>query len=488
MSDRSSKQTCRIAIIGSGPAGIAMARELLLQGFQNVAVLEKNAAAGGTWHQHSYPGLACDVWAHSYSYSFAPNPNWSANFVERDEIEAYLQRCSREFGVEPLTRFNTEVNAAHYLGDGRWELTLNDTEKEVFDIVINAGGNQHTPQMPDIPGIDSFEGPSWHSTDWNHNVDLRGKRVALIGSAAAAVQIVPELVPIVEHLTVIQRRPNWIMERGKKPYSKFQQRLFALFPPSLKLVRKIQGFFMGLVYQAATMGHKRMQDFENMALKYLDNKVKDPALREALVPKTHYGCQRGLVSDGYYDALQASNCELITDAAAEITATGVKTTSGRQIDADVIIYCTGYKVMDFDRFEVIGQRNRNLTDTMEQAPVAFKGMAVPGFPNYFYVIGPNGLLLSASYFVTIEICVKAMAQLLADKADQNIDTLAVKPELHEQFSDWVAANISNFSWGHSSCNSYYRSASGHAPFLYPGSIKHYKEMKAACGLHEYILE
>ncbi|MFK7730167.1 MAG: flavin-containing monooxygenase [Pseudomonadales bacterium] len=488
MSEQSSKQGCRIAVIGSGPAGIAMARELLLQGFEQVTVLEKNAAAGGTWHQHSYPGLACDVWAHSYSYSFAPNPDWSANFVERDEIEAYLQRCAREFGVEQITRFNTSVTGAAYLGDGRWELTLNDSDKEIFDVVINAGGNQHTPQMPNIPGIDNFSGPSWHSTNWNHEVDLRGKRVALIGSAAAAVQIVPELISSVEHLTVIQRRPNWIMERGRKPYSGFQKRLFALFPPSLKLLRKIQGFFMGLVYQAATMGHKRMQDFENMALKHLDSKVTDPKLRDALVPSSHYGCQRGLVSDGYYDALQANNCELVTDAAAEITSTGVTTESGRHIEADAIVYCTGYKVMDFDRFEVLGENNQSLMATMAQAPEAFKGMAVPGFPNYFYVIGPNGLLLSASYFVTAEICAEALARLLSDKADKKVKTLSVKPELHKQFSEWVADNVSNFSWGHSSCNSYYRSESGHAPFLYPGSIKQFKQMKAECGLHEYKLE
>lgn len=488
MGEHSSKQDCRIAVIGSGPAGIAMARELLLQGFQQITVLEKNAAAGGTWHQHSYPGLACDVWAHSYSYSFAPNPDWSANFVERDEIEAYLQRCAKEFGVDRITRFNTCVTAAQYLGEGRWELTLNGTEKALFDVVINAGGNQHTPQMPSIPGIDSFAGPSWHSTNWDHSVDLRGKRVALIGSAAAAVQIVPELLASVAHLTVIQRRPNWIMARGRKPYSRFQKRLFALFPPSLTLLRKIQGFFMGLVYQAATMGHKRMRDFENMALKHLDSKVDDPKLREALLPNSNYGCQRGLVSDGYYDALQADNCELITDAAAEITPTGVKTASGRHIEADAIVYCTGYKVLDFDRFEVIGENDQSLSDTMEKAPEAFKGMAVPGFPNYFYVIGPNGLLLSASYFVTVEICVEALARLLSDKAEKNIKALKVKPELHQQFNDWVSANVSNFSWGHSSCNSYYRSESGHAPFLYPGSIKQYKQMKAECGLHEYQLE
>ena len=245
---------------------------------------------------------------------------------------------------------------------------------------------------------------------------------------------------------------------------------------------------MGLVFKAVTMGHKRMRSFEDMATKNIDSKVTDQSLREKLIPSTNYGCQRGLVSDGFYEALQAENCELIAEAAAEIVIDGVITQSGRKINADVIVYCTGYKVLDFDRFEVTGVNGQSLSETMESAPEAYKGMAIPGFPNFFYVIGPNGLMLSASYFVTVEISVEALAKLLVEKANKQINTLSVKPELHRQFNDWVATQIQKFSWGHSSCSSYYRTEAGHAPFLYPGTIKQFRKMKAEIGVHEYITD
>lgn len=482
---KSEKTLQRIAIIGAGPTGIAMGRELLQRGMTNFDILEKNSAAGGTWHQHSYPGLACDVWAHSYSYSFALNPDWSANYVERAEIEAYLQQCAREFGLEPHLKFNSAVERCVYQGDGKWEVTLAGGQTEMYDVLINAGGNQHTPVMPAIEGIEDFKGPSWHSTHWDDSVELKGKRIAVIGSAAAAVQIVPEIAADAEHLYVVQRRPNWLMERGRKPYSNWQKRLFKTVPPVLKAIRKVQGFFMSMMHQAAQLGNKRMQTFEDMAVKYLHSKIEDPAMRESLTPSTRYGCQRGLVSDGYYEALLRDNVTLVNAAAEKITETSVQTSDGQCLDVDIIIYCTGYKVLDYDRFEVLGVEGESLAATMEKAPEAYKGMSVPGFPNYFYAIGPNGLILSASYFVTVEIAVAALARLLDDKQQANVTSMSVKRDKHRAFNDWALSQFPRFSWGHSSCNSYYRLDSGHAPFLYPGSADEYRAMKDEVGLHEY---
>ena len=208
----------RIAIIVAGPAGIAAGRELLQQGFSEFTIFDALDAPGGTWRLHSYPGLACDVWAHSYSFSYAPNPDWSASFVGYAEIQAYLADCATRFGLDPHIQLNTRVQRAEYLEPGRWSLSSNEGPLGEFDILINAMGNQHTPLYPEVEGRESFQGDSWHATCWNHEVDLKGKRVVVVGSAASAVQIVPELAKEAGQLTVLQRSANWIMPRGRKLY------------------------------------------------------------------------------------------------------------------------------------------------------------------------------------------------------------------------------------------------------------------------------
>ena len=209
----------RIAVIGAGPAGIAAGHELLKQGITDFTIFDEQDAPGGTWRQHSYPGLACDVWAHSYTFSYAPNPDWSASFVGYAEIQAYLADCARRFGLEPHLKLNTPIARVEYLPSGKWRLDSASGEEGEFDAVISAMGNQHTPLYPDVPGMDEFRGDSWHSTEWNHDVDLAGKRVVVVGSAAAAVQIVPEVAKQAGQLTVLQRSANWIMPRRQKIYS-----------------------------------------------------------------------------------------------------------------------------------------------------------------------------------------------------------------------------------------------------------------------------
>ncbi len=209
----------KIAIIGAGPSGIAAGHELLQQGFDDFTIFDELDAPGGTWRQHSYPGLACDVWAHSYSFSYAPNPGWSANFVGYAEIQRYLADCCSRFGLDAHLQLNTSINRARYNGNGRWTLDSRHGSLGEFDVVINAMGNQHTPLYPNVPGISDFRGESWHSTEWNHDVDLTGKKVVVVGSAAAAVQVVPEVAKLAGHLTVLQRSANWIMPRNFKVYS-----------------------------------------------------------------------------------------------------------------------------------------------------------------------------------------------------------------------------------------------------------------------------
>ncbi|MEM1110364.1 MAG: NAD(P)/FAD-dependent oxidoreductase [Pseudomonadota bacterium] len=474
-----------IAIIGAGPAGIGAGRELLQQGFDQFTIFDALDAPGGTWRLHSYPGLACDVWAHSYSFSYRPNPDWSSNFVGYAEIQAYLAKCAEEFGLLPHLRLNTRVEAARCQSDGSWELTTDGGQAERFDVVINAMGNQHTPLYPDVPGLDSFKGESFHGTRWNHDVELEGKRVLVVGSAASAVQIVPEIAPRVGHLTVLQRSANWIMPRNWKPYSDNQRRRWRRYPFLMSMIRRGQGLLMGQVEYAVTLGHKRMGQFEDRVKKFIETAIDDPATRQALTPDTNYGCKRGLVSDDFYPALNRDNVDLVHAGLKAVTADGVLTDKNQAIDADVIIFCTGYRILDFDRFEVIGRDGGSLAEFMADNPRAYKGISAPGFPNYFFAVGPNGLVLNVPYFQTVEKSLQTIVGLLATMRERQIHAIDVKPEQLETYNAWMAKRFERFSWGASDCSSYYRNASGHAPFLYPGNFKEFCEGQDAIGLEAY---
>jgi len=475
----------RIAIIGAGPSGLAAGHELLAQGFDDFTIFEKASAVGGTWHNQTYPGLACDVWAHSYTFSYAPNPNWSASFVEQPEIEGYLQRCAREFGLEPHIRLNTRITLAHYQGEGVWQLRADSGESFEFDVLINAMGNQHTALYPDVKGMESFEGPSWHSTEWNHDEDLAGKHVAIVGSAASAVQIVPEVAKTARQVTVLQRTPNWIMPRGRVVYSDRKRAWYRRIPALMRLTQRVQRFMMSLVHDAATLGHKRMGQFEARARKFIEAAIPDPELRRALTPTSHYACKRGLVSDDFYPALCEEHVELIAEGLDEVRPHSIVTASGREIEVDVIAYCTGYRILDFDRIEVIGERGESLAKVMAEAPEAYKGISVPGFPNYFFAVGPNGLVLDVPYFVTVEQNVATIVRLLKEKQAAGLKAIDVKESTNREYNDWMLPRFERYSWGSASCNSYYRFDDGRAPFLFPGNFKTYRQLHAECGLGDF---
>lgn len=475
----------RIAIIGAGPSGIAAGRELKRQGFTDFTLFDALDAPGGTWRLHSYPGLACDVWAHSYSFSYAPNPDWSASFVEQPEIQAYLAKCTHDFGLDSHLRLNTRITNIDWQDDNFWRMTTDRGETFDADVVINAMGNQHTPLFPGVPGRDRFRGPSWHGTRWDHSVDLTGKRVVVVGSAACAVQIVPEVAKIAGELTVLQRSANWIMPRGRKFYSESRRRWFRRLPVLMQITRRIQGLLMGQVEYAATLGHKRMEQFEKVARNYLESVIEDPQLRRALTPDSRYGCKRGLVSDDFYPALNRDNVSLVAEGLTEVVEDGVITSSGRRIEADVIVYCTGYRIMDFDRIEVRGPSGQTLADSLGETPKAFKGLATPGFPNYFFAMGPNALVLNVSYFRTAEQNVETIVRLLSGMRSAAIPVVEVSAERCEQYFNWMKARFTRYSWAAPDCQSYYRNSAGYPPFLFPGSFRDYQKAHADISLADF---
>ena len=474
----------RIAVIGAGPAGIVTGRELLAQGFDRFTIFEKAAAVGGTWHLHSYPGLACDVKAAAYTFSGHTRPDWTHSFAERHEIEVYLQRCASEFGLDPHVRLDTCIVSARYQSGGTWELFSAAGERFEFDVVINAMGNQHTPLYPDLTGMDSFEGDSWHSTQWNHEVSLEGKRVAVVGSAAAAVQIVPEVAKVAGHLYVLQRTPNWILPRGRKPYAASTRAMLRLgFLQTLHrgLHRKI----MHLAAGAFLLGHKTQARVESMGRRHLEKSIRDPELRELVRPKSRFGCKRPLMSDWFYPALERENVTLVPAAAKTVNETGLVTDAGEELAVDVIVYCTGYKVMDFDRIDGVGRNGASLGKRLAEAPEAYKGFAVPGFPNHFFALGPNSLVPTASFFDSAEVNVACIVRLLREKQEAGIRAMDVRESALQAYNAWIQGEREAFSWGVDACSSYYRTPAGHTPFLFPGEITVYKRQRDASGLHDF---
>jgi cation diffusion facilitator CzcD-associated flavoprotein CzcO len=308
-----------------------------------------------------------------------------------------------------------------------------------------------------------------------------------VGSAASAVQIVPEVAKVASHLTVLQRSANWIMPRNRKFYSDTQRKLFRRFPSLIEATRRVQGFLMGQVQYAATIGHARMRHFEWFALRYLDRAIEDPVLRAQLTPDCRYACKRGLVSDDFYPALTRDNVELVPAGLKEVTEDGIVTTDDRHIEADVIIYCTGYRILDFDRIDVIGAKGQSLAEAMGDSPKAYKGIVTPGFPNYFFVIGSNGLVLHVPYFKTAEHSVKTIVGLLKQMRQEGVTALDVRQGVTDAYVRWMATQFKRFSWGSGDCNSYYTNDSGHVPFLFPGNFKQYAEFHRDIGLQDFNL-
>ncbi len=478
----------KIAIIGAGPTGIAAGHELLKQGFSDFTIYEASDGIGGTWYLHSYPGLACDVWAHAYTFTDAPNPNWSAKFVPQPEIQTYLANCASRFGLDDHIQLNTRIDKAKYHDggeDGSWLLTSSSGETFACNVVINAMGNQHTAQLPDLPGMDSFAGDSWHSTFWNHEVDVRGKRVAVVGSAAAAIQIVPEMAKLASQVTVLQRTPNWILERGNKPYSNFARTLNKLLPFIPRLHRRVMQVLMGFMHEGAQLGHKRMDMLEKMGDDYRESVIVDADLREILKPQSRFGCKRPVISDDFYPALNQDNVQLLGSGASAINEEGLITTDGEQVDADIIIYCTGYKLADLERIEVIGKDGRRLADDMAKAQQAFRGVAVPGYPNFFFGAGPNGVVLSVSYFKSVEANIGYIVRLLAELTSADSSTIEADEQRNQTYNDWLKSQFGLFAWADAACTSYYQNADGTTPFLFPGNYKTFCQQKDGSGLGEY---
>lgn len=457
-----------VAILGAGFSGLGMAIRLKQRGYDDFVVIERAADLGGTWRDNTYPGCACDIPSHLYSFSFALNPHWSRAYSPQREIWDYLRQCAERFDILPHIQWNSKLLSASWDEDKqRWHITTTQGQL-LADILILGNGPLSEPSLPAIPGIEHFEGILFHSAWWNHDYDLTSKRVAVIGTGASAIQFVPQIQPLVGHLSLFQRTPPWILPRQDHPIPNWQRTLFRLLPITQRFVRtKIywrQEFLaLWLVYRPAMM-----ESVEHLALRHLEKQVPDTALRAKLTPQYRMGCKRILLSDDFYPALTQPNVEVITDRIREVRPNSIVTEDGREHKIDTIICGTGFHVTDTQLpHYVYGRGNRSLGDRWHDSPYAYLGTTVSGFPNLFLLIGPNTGLGHNSMVYMIESQINYILDCLHTMKRRKLQTIEVQPEIQETFNKEIQKRMQGTIWT-SGCTSWYLDVTGRNTTLWPG--------------------
>lgn len=466
-----------IIIVGAGFSGIGVAIELRKAGFDDYLIIDEADGVGGTWHWNTYPGVAVDIPSFSYQYSFEQRTDWSRVYAPGRELKAYAESCVDKYGLRPRIRFGTTVIGADFDEPAdRWVLHTADGSELTARFVISATGVLTRPKLPDIPGIETFSGTVMHTSRWDHRQDLRGKRVAIIGTGASAVQVIPEIASRVEHLTVFQRTPIWCLPRPDLPLP-LAARLALKVPGGRTLTRLVSQTYVEFTFPLAAHYHRSLPTAaigERAGLAHLRRQVKDPAIRAALTPKYALGCKRPSFSNDYLATFNRSNVTLETDPIGEITATGVRTAEGTEHRADVLILATGFKVMEsgnMPTYDLRGVDGRDLEKWWDENRLqAYEGVSVPGFPNFFSIIGPYGYN-GASYFTLIENQTRHILRCLHHARTHDADRIEVTEEANDRyFREMLARRGGQVFWDEScaTANSYYFDKHGDVP-LRPNS-------------------
>jgi cation diffusion facilitator CzcD-associated flavoprotein CzcO len=463
-------QTPQVVIIGTGFGGIGMAIELKRAGVESFTILEKADEVGGVWRENTYPGAACDIPSPYYSFSYEPNPTWPSRFSRQPDIQDYLKRVVDKYGLGPHIRFGVEVITATF-DQGRWHLDTAAGERITADVFIPATGQLSRPAMPGIPGVESFRGPAFHSATWDHSVDLTGKRVAVIGTGASAVQFVPEIQPEAARLTVFQRSAPWILPRPEVEYRPWHHTMFRRLP----VTQQAERFGFWLLCEVLSLGLVDVKPitrlFAAVSRAHLRRQVPDPVLRAKLTPDYTPGCKRGLFSGDYLPALGKPNVTVETTAIREIVPEGVRTEDGVLHEADVIVYGTGFKATEFlAPMAIHGVDGQKLADTWSEGAHAYLGMAVPGFPNLFMMYGPNTNLGVGSIVYMLESQARYIRQAVARLDGKS--SLDVRAEVASVYDGKIQARLDRSVW--TTCSSWYRNAAGRITNNWPGTVSAYR--------------
>lgn len=477
----------RITVIGAGFGGIGTAVELLRAGYTDVTVLEKADGVGGVWRENTYPNAACDVPSALYSWSFAPNPAWPHRYSRQEEILAYIERTTRELGVADLVRTGVEVTAASY-NETRctWTLTTRAGESIETDVLVTAVGQLSRPSIPDLPGRGSFAGPAFHSAEWDHSVDLSGKRVAVLGTGASAIQFVPGIVEQTGHVTVFQRSAPYVVPKPDTEYHALHTRVFRRFPRTQALERTATWILTERFNKALIEGTPTKKLVELLWRAHLRRQVRDPLLRAKLVPDYPFGCKRVLFSNDWYPALARPDVSVVTSPVTEVLEDGVRDREGRVHEADVVIYGTGFAATEFlAPMRITGCDGADLHDRWAAGAHAFLGLCVPDFPNLFCIYGPNTNLGGSSIINMLEAASKAVVTLLDHAERSGHRAVVVRPEAEARFDAEIQARLRDSVWA--SCHNWYHEDGGRISTNWPGLVAEYQRRCAELDLDDFAV-
>lgn len=475
----------KVVIVGAGFGGIAAAIELQRHGIADITMLDSAPEPGGTWFHNTYPGSACDVPSQFYSFSYAQRRDWPRLCSPQEEILSYVKGVAREHGIDSFFKGATTVTACNWDDDAhRWSVYTEQGETYEADAIVLATGQLHQPAYPPIEGAGRFEGHSFHSARWDHSYDMRGKRVAVIGTGASAVQFVPELAPEVERMTVFQRTGNWFMPRKNRPYPNAYKTLVERVPGFQAARRKYWFHYCELLTQAirrpAVLG--RLVGLRSWL--FMRWQLRDCELRRKAWPDYTFGCKRVLFSSHFLPALARENVDLVTERIAEIRAEGVLTADGVLHEADCLIYGTGFQTNDFMfPMEVTGADGRNLREDWASGAHAYLGIAVPGFPSMFVMYGPNTNTSGGSIIFYLERQARYIRQALQQVEARGADAIDVRREVEAASDREVQASFAGTAW--TRCDSWYRDGSGRIVANWPGSMRDYEERTRELDPGEY---
>jgi cation diffusion facilitator CzcD-associated flavoprotein CzcO len=477
-----------ILIVGSGFSGLGMAIRLKQAGMHDFAVLERADEVGGTWQANTYPGCACDVPSHLYSFSFAPNPEWTQTYSPQPEIWEYLRRCADDFGVRPHVRLGCAVESATWLeAERRWEL---ETTQGTYRarILIAGMGPLTEPRIPEIPGLDGFEGEVWHSARWNHDYDLAGKRVASIGTGASAIQYVPEIAKQVARLHVFQRTAPWVMPHSNRPITDAERRVYRAVPALQKLVRGgIYGARELLVF-GFVVRPRLMRLVERIARRHIRSQIDDPRLLEQVTPGYTIGCKRILPSNRWYRALNRPNVDLITSGVQAVRPRSIVDGDGAEHAVDAIVFATGFHVTDIPAAQrVRGRGGTLLDDVWHGSPRAYFGSTIAGFPNLFFLLGPNTGLGHSSMVYMIESQIAHVMAALRHMDARGAETIEVRPEAQERHNAEIDRRMKGTVWT-TGCSSWYLDDTGRNATLWPDWTWRFRRLAAQLRTDDYALD
>ena len=479
----------RVVVVGAGFSGLSVASRLREQGEESFAVLEQGESVGGVWRDNTYPGVACDVPSHFYSLSFAPNPEWDRSFSSGTQIKEYLESVANDGGLKPWIHLNEELLEASWdENDALWRITTTQRQLNT-EVLVNCAGPLTEPIYPDVPGLDRFLGEKFHSNRWNHGHDLTGGRVAVVGTGASAVQIVPTIQPLVEKLFVFQRTPGWVVPRPEREVPEAEKRLLRAFPALVKLYRIKQFLIRDLLnYRMIRRNPVVRKLFQKESRSFLEKSVVDSELRAKLTPDYEIGCKRVLITNDFYPALDKPNAELVASGLSEVRDNSVVASDGTEREVDTVVFATGYETTDPTIYKRIhGRDGRSIDGVWDGQPHFHRATTVAGFPNFFNLCGPGTGSGHGSMIWKAESQTSYVLDALRVMRERKLASVEVRPDAQDSYMKWVGGDLEETVWARGGCQSWYLDEGGRPTLMWPRTMWGFRRMLRRFDPEHYLL-